>query len=66
MPLVESPSITDDADEEEDYVDGEMRRRQEQDWEMCGGPMFYLRYEVGKIWFLKVVVGKKQMRYLYV
>jgi len=48
IPLEESPSISDDAEEEEeekteDYVDGEKR----QDWEMFGGPMFYFRYEVG-------------------
>jgi len=51
FPLEESPSISDDAEEEEekteDYVDGERRRRETQDWEMFGGPMFYFRYEVG-------------------
>ena len=49
-PLVEWSSVTDETELEYDYedcFDGEGRWKDKQDWEMCRGPMFFFKYEVG-------------------
>ena len=50
-PLVEWSSVTDETELEYDYedgFDGDGRWKDRQDWEMCRGPMFFFKYEVGK------------------